>query len=218
MKIITIITLFYLSKSLFAGIGVGTSAPGALPVELNSFSAIIKDNSILLYWTTETEVNNYGFYIERASLTSPDIIWETVGFIKGSGNSNSPKEYSFLDTPNGGTQFQYRLRQIDNDGKYRVSDILNVDLNKLIQFNLNQNFPNPFNPSTVISYSLPVSSEVTLSVYNMLGELIATLVNSYQEAGFYSINFNATGISTGVYFYKMQAQNFIMTNKMLFLK
>ena len=208
-----------MSAQLLAGIGAGTSAPGALPVELTSFTAIIKGSNVELRWATETEVNNFGFEIERASALTPLIQdWEKVGFVQGHGNSNSPKEYSFTDIPNGGTKFQYRLKQIDNDGKYSYSSVINIEIEVLNEYTLNQNYPNPFNPSTVITYSLPASSKVTLTVYDVLGKLITTLVNENQEAGSYSVNFNAAELSNGIYFYKIQSDNFVKTNKMMLLK
>ncbi len=216
MKMI-IIFLFLFSIHIFSGIGVGTSAPTALPVELTSFSVNFIGGNVVLRWATETEVNNYGFEIERAS-NSFISDWEKVGFVQGYGNSNSPKEYSFIDIPNAGTKFQYRLKQIDNDGKYAYSSVINIEIKVLNEYTLNQNYPNPFNPSSVITYSIPVSSKVTLTVYDMLGKFITTLVNENQEAGSYSVNFNAAGLSNGIYFYKIQSDNFVKTNKMMLLK
>lgn len=86
------------------------------------------------------------------------------------------------------------------------------------QFTLSQNYPNPFNPSTVISYKLPVSSLVTLKVYDILGRLVAELVNKYQEAGSYHVNFNASQLSAGVYFYRMESGSFVNVKKMLLIK
>jgi hypothetical protein len=216
---ITVVSLFLFSTQIFSGIGTGTSQPGALPVELSSFTASINVSNVELRWTTETEVNNYGFEVERVlSLTSFISNWERVGFVQGHGNSNSPKEYYFTDIPNGGTKFQYRLKQIDNDGKYAYSEVLSIDIKIPNQYILNQNYPNPFNPSTVISYSIPASSKVTLTVYDVLGKFITTLVNENQEAGSYLVNFNAAGLSNGMYFYNLQSDNFVKTNKMLLLK
>jgi hypothetical protein len=216
---ITIIYFFLFLTQLFAGIGAGTSAPSALPVELTSFSVNFSGDNVVLRWSTETEVNNYGFEIERgAPLNSRISDWEKVGFVQGHGNSNSPKEYFFYDSPNGGTKFQYRLKQIDSDGKYAYSSVISIEIKVINEYILNQNYPNPFNPSTVITYSIPEASTVTLAVYNVLGKLITTLVNEKQEAGSYSVNFNAAELSNGIYFYRMQTGNFVRTNKMLLLK
>jgi hypothetical protein len=86
------------------------------------------------------------------------------------------------------------------------------------EFSLNQNYPNPFNPSTRISYSLPASSDVTLKIFNSLGEEVATLVNQKQEAGRYELNFNSTGLASGMYLYKIQAGSFTQTKKMILMK
>lgn len=218
MKVkIIIISLFLFPAQIFSGIGAGTSAPSPLPVELTSFTVNFSGGNVVLRWVTETEVNNYGFEIERAS-NSFLSDWEKVGFVHGYGNSNSPKEYSFTDIPNKGIKFQYRLKQIDNDGKYAYSSVINIEIKVLNEYTLNQNYPNPFNPSTVITYSIPVSSKMTLIVYDALGKFITTLVNENQEAGSYSVDFNAVGLTNGVYFYKMQSDNFVKTNKMLLLK
>ena len=216
-KLITV--FFLLSIHLFAGIGVGYSNLGALPVELTSFTANLLGNKVELNWVTATEVRNYGFNIERfSSSTTPIQGWEKIGFVEGHGNSNSPKSYAFTDIPQGGTKFQYRLKQIDTDGKYEYSSVVSINLNSPNQYALNQNYPNPFNPSTVITYSIPVSSNVTLKVYDILGRLITTLVNENQQAGSYTVNFDARDLSNGIYFYKIQSGNFVAVNKMLLLK
>ena len=205
--------LILFSIQLCAGIGVGISPAGALPVELTSFTAYLSGGNVELRWVTATEVRNYGFEIERnltQTLSQGGGLngWEKIGFVEGHGNSNSPKEYSFTDVPNGGTKFQYRLKQIDTDGKYEYSSIVSIEINTPTQYALNQNFPNPFNPSTVITYSLPISSNVTLRIYDVLGKLITTLVNENQELGTYRITFNAEGLSNGMYFYELQGREF----------
>jgi Secretion system C-terminal sorting domain len=216
--IISIIILF--STQLFAGIGVGYSSIGALPVQLSSFTAILNGNSVELHWTTATEVNNYGFDVERkSSQTSPiQTSWSKIGFVRGNGNSNSPKDYSFVDKSISNGKYSYRLKQIDTDGKFEYSNVVNIDINVSAKYFLNQNYPNPFNPSTIIAYSIPASSNVTLKVYNVLGKLVTTLVNKYQQAGSYRVYFDASFLSNGVYFYRLQAGNFSATNKMLLLK
>ena len=203
--------------TLIAGIGVGESTYGALPVELTSFTAKVVGNTIELNWITGTEVNNYGFEVERSSNITLGG-WERIGFVEGQGNSNSPKEYSFTDSPKGGSKFSYRLKQIDTDGKYAYSNVINIEINLPIEVRLNQNYPNPFNPSTNISYSISKSSRVVLSVYDVLGNLVTTLVNENQEIGSYTINFNAGELSSGIYYYKLQVGDFVAVKKMLLLK
>ena len=202
---------------LIAGFGVGESPTGALPVELTSFTAKVVGNTIELNWITATEVNNYGFEVERYLNMTLDG-WQRIGFVEGHGNSNSPNEYSFTDSPKGGITFNYRLKQLDTDGKYAFSNVISIEVNLPLKYILNQNYPNPFNPGTNILYSIPKSSNVILSVYDMLGNLITNLVNENQEAGNYLVNFNADELSSGIYYYKLQAGDFVAVKKMLLLK
>jgi len=190
-----------------------------LPVELSSFSAVILENGIKLNWRTETEVSNYGFEIERALSDSQNLIWGKIGFVEGHGNSNSPKEYNFIDSEINSTgTSSYRLKQIDNDGSYEFSKTIEVNFGSPINFELSQNYPNPFNPSTTISFNLHKSGVVTLRVYNLMGEEIKTLVEGYREAGIYTINFNAEGHPSRMYLYRLSTNSFTETKKMLFMK
>jgi len=187
-----------------------------LPVELFSFTASVQNNIVYLNWSTETEVNNYGFEIHRLTNHTP---WQVLGFVEGNGNSNSPKEYSFIDNNlNGEGIYSYRLKQIDTDGAFEYSDVAEVLVGGPTNFSLEQNFPNPFNPATTISYSLPLKSQVELVIYNTLGESVMQLVNEEKEAGRYSVEFNATSLPSGIYFYSIQAGTFIETKKMVLMK
>src|ERR1035441_7057404 len=218
MKVI-ITSLFLFSIQLFAGIGVGYSDVGSLPVELTSFTAKQSVSGVELYWVTATEVNNFGFDVERSYLLSPNdkTIWVKIGFISGHGNSNSPNNYSFIDNKPLSGKSQYRLKQIDKNGAFKYTKIIEV-VSVILKYDLAQNFPNPFNPTTVITYSIPTSSNVMVKVYNVLGKLITTLVNENQEAVIYKVNFDANGLSNGVYFYKIQAGSYTSVKKMLLLK
>ena len=211
------------------------SAASALPVQLNSFTAEAANNIVKLNWTTATEVNNYGFNVERSttplnpppyqgggqgggSPTGLSASWETLGFVQGHGNSNSPKEYSFTDTPLGGISFQYRLKQIDTDGKYSYSGLVTAELTSPSSFSVKQNYPNPFNPATVISYQLPAAGSVTLKVYDILGKEVATLVNEEESAGNYKVTFNGSNLSSGVYFYQLRSGSLTDTKKLILMK
>ena len=190
-----------------------------LPVELSSFSAVILENRIKLKWRTETEVSNYGFEIERALSDSQNLIWGKIGFVEGHGNSNSPKEYNFIDSEvNSAGTYSYRLKQIDNDGTYDLSKTIEVNFGSPIKFELNQNYPNPFNPSTTISFSLPESGKVILKIYNVIGKEIKTLVDGYREAGIYTVNFNAEGLPSGMYIYQMSTPENTQVRKMILMK
>ena len=186
-----------------------------LPVELTSFSAFVVGSNVKLIWNTATEVNNYGFDILRRA---QDDEWELLGFFEGNGNSNSPKEYEFIDDNVLSGKYAYRLKQIDNDGTLEYSKIIEIDVDAPLEFELSQNYPNPFNPVTTIKFSLPITSNVKLSLFNILGEEVQILVNETIEAGVHIINFNASQLSSGVYLYRIQAVDNIEIKRMVLLK
>ena len=201
--------------------------PSLLPVELTSFNASVLNNTVILNWQTATEVNNYGFEVERSVISNlpagrqaevRNLSWKKIGFVNGNGNSNSPKEYSFVDNKLSTGKYSYRLKQIDNDGQFEYSKTIEVDLGTPDKFELSQNYPNPFNPTTKINWQSPVSSWQTLKVYNLLGKEVVTLVNENREAGTYEIDFNASNLPSGVYVYKLQAGSFTQTRKMTLIK
>ena len=189
-----------------------------LPTELTSFSLTTLGSSIKLNWNTATEINNFGFEILRQA--QDDKNWEKIGFVNGNGNSNSPKEYSFVDDKLSTGKYSYRLKQIDNDGQFEYSKIIEVDMNGVKKFELSQNYPNPFNPSTVIGYELPVNGFVSLKVFDVLGNEIATLVNEEKPAGSYNVQFtiNSVQLGSGVYFYRLQSGDYVESRKMVILK
>jgi len=188
-----------------------------LPVEMTSFSVILNNNLAQLNWETATEINNYGFEVQR---TSVDEGWAKVGFVDGHGNSSSPKFYTFTDISVAKSgSYSYRLKQIDIDGQYEYSDVVNISLNvDEITYQLNQNYPNPFNPSTTIIYTIPEQTNVKLIIYNVFGEEITRLVNDIKETGTHSIIFNAENLASGIYYYAIETDNFVSTKKLILLK
>jgi len=186
------------------------------PVELAFFTGILNGNIVELRWRTETEVNNYGFDVE---FTTDNSNWLTIGFVEGHGNSNSPKQYNFIDNDiNYSGTYYYRLKQIDNDGTYEYSEVVSIEIGVPNNFYLSQNYPDPFNSATRIDYTLPEKQLVTLRVYNTLGELVGELVNEEKEAGSYSVTFEASNLPSGVYIYRLQTASFAANNKMTLLK
>jgi hypothetical protein len=193
------------------------SLSGVVPVELTSFTANKIQGGVLLEWTTASEVNNLGFEIERSVEYSPFI---TVGFIDGKGTTTEQQKYSYFDKVdyNGNQSTNYRLKQVDFDGHTSYSDIVEVKFDIPVEFILHQNYPNPFNPSTKITFALPVEEFVTLKIYDMLGKEVASLINEKKAAGTYETNFNATGLASGVYIYKLSAGSYTSTMKMTILR
>ena len=196
---------------------IGIVVYGIIPVELTSFTAIAKDDNVLLNWITSTETNNMGFDIERRS-TKSNSGWQKLGFINGNGTTTEKSHYSFVDKNPAEGKSYYRLRQIDFDGTSKIYNSVEVDFETVKEYSLSQNYPNPFNPSTEINYTLAKSGNVTLKVYNLLGSEVATLVNGFMEAGKHSVKFDANDITSGIYFYTIKADNFTSTRKMILMK
>ena len=176
-----------------------------LPVELSSFVSYSNGRSVQLLWETKTEKNSDKFEILRTIAGTNN--WEFVAYVKAAVLSNSPKSYSFteLGLPSG--KYQYELKMIDNDGTYELSSLVEADISLPQNFELKQNYPNPFNPNTTISYSLPYDSNVKLSVYDALGNLVKVLVNENQKAGYHDLNFNAGNLCSGIYIYNIIASS-----------
>jgi photosystem II stability/assembly factor-like uncharacterized protein len=199
-----------------------------IPVELSGFTAVSKNRKVELNWTTVTELNNSGFEIQRSNDKTD---FEKIGFVPGYGTTTEKHFYSFLDDKTISGKYYYRLKQIDFDGSYKYSDIIETEVNQEFNYSLEQNYPNPFNPSTKIKFTIPTPPSssplskgrnevgfVTLKVYDVLGNEIATLVNEYKPAGRYETDFNADGLTSGIYFYKLQAGSFVETKKMILIR
>jgi len=219
--------LFVYAINLFPGIGIGESGVHPLPVELSAFNMTTSGKSVSFQWTTATEKNNYGFQIERTLYSiekNPESEFTVLGFVQGNGNSNSPKYYTFADESVEPGIYYYRIKQIDNDGKFRYIKSVEVNVEIPADYTLLQNYPNPFNPMTTISYSLPEESNVTIKIFNTLGNEVGTIVNERQNTGSYNVSYNAMSLSSGVYFYRIEAYSlkdsrvFIETKKMSVIK
>lgn len=192
-----------------------------VPVELISFGANVFNGSVKLQWSTATETNNSGFKVERSK---DNNTFSEIGFVPGFGTTTEPKSYSFTDQSVNSGKYYYRLRQIDYDGTFEYSNVVQVEIKTPATFRLAQNYPNPFNPSTKISFSLAAESEVKLKIFNIVGEEIALLINNNLEAGLHSVDFVETAeLSSGIYLYKIEARGkngteFIDVKKMMILK
>ncbi len=194
-----------------------------VPVEFTSFSATVSGINVNLNWTTATEINNKGFEIQRSEVKNQKSDWKKIGFIAGFGTTTEPKAYSFTDNKVSAGTYSYRLKQTDFDGSFGFSSIVNVKVDIPNEFHLSQNFPNPFNPVTIINYMISDQARndklrVTLKVYNALGEEAATLVNEEKPAGRYSVKFDGSKLSSGIYYYRITAGSFAETRKMILMK
>ena len=211
----------------------GSYGNQTLPVELSSFSAQSNNGMILLNWSTVTESNNAGWEVETRTLrqaqgdnsktknSHAELVeaWTKIGFIPGKGTTTKNQSYQFkvLSSEFHAPRLEFRLKQIDLDGKFTYSNILNVDITPN-NFGLSQNYPNPFNPVTVISYQLQVQSDVKLVVFDLLGREVATLVNEKKEAGSYVAEFDGTHLSSGLYFYRLITPNYSEIKSMMLVK
>jgi len=185
-----------------------------VPVELSSFNASVNESAVELSWITSTETNNSGFEIQRG--VNGDF--ETIAFINGMGTTTEPQAYSFSDEKVSVGVHSYRLKQIDFDGTFEYSNIVEVDVPAPSSFVLEQNYPNPFNPTTTIKFALPVETAVQLSVYNTIGEKVAEVFNGNLKEGYHEVVFDAASLTSGTYFYRLEANEFVEVKKMLILK
>ncbi|MDP4115936.1 MAG: choice-of-anchor D domain-containing protein [Bacteroidota bacterium] len=197
-----------------------------IPVELVTLTANTDKNTLMLNWSTATEKNNKGFQIETRNTTSKkNNGWNTSGFIQGKGTTTERQSYSFTQKNLPVGTYQVRIKQIDFDGSYAYYSLSNeVKIEAPAVFSLDQNFPNPFNPSTKIRYTLPYTSNVKVTIYNTLGQMVKELVNQVQDANYYELQFDASNLSSGVYIYTIHASsidgknNFNTTKKMMLVK
>jgi hypothetical protein len=197
----------------------------ALSVQLASMTATTLTTGVQLDWTTVSETNNLGFYVERRPQNTG--AYATVSdLIPGAGTTLQQHHYEWTDTKVTDGNYNYRLRLVDLSGTNTYSNAITVTVSGVTgvngslptEFALQQNYPNPFNPTTVISYQLPVASYVTLKVYDMLGREVATLMNGAQDAGYKSVEFSAANLPSGIYTYKLTAGTFVEVKKMLMIK
>jgi hypothetical protein len=194
----------------------GADEATTIPVELASFNALVDGNNVTLNWTTATETNNYGFEVLR-KLSNNE--WEKIGFILGAGNSVSYNTYSYSDNNLTPGIYSYRLKQIDYSGAYKFYDLTEtVNIGLPDRFELMQNFPNPFNPSTKIQYALSSKQNVSIKVFDILGNQVATLVNEVKEPGYHTVEFDGSNFSSGIYYYQMITEDFVSVKKMVLIK
>jgi len=196
---------------------------GGTPVELLSFTCIVENDVVDLIWVTATETNNSGFEILR---TTTNEEWSKIGFVPGHGTTTETQHYSFTDNDVKPGEYQYKLKQIDYDGTFEYTQIVEVVVTFANKFSLFQNYPNPFNPTTSLQYAIGSKQFVTLKIYDNLGREMATLVNKEKSAGEYEVEFDGSALTSGIYYYQLKAgdpstspgQAYTETRKMVLLR
>jgi hypothetical protein len=194
-----------------------------LPVEMTSFTVTTNRWNAELHWKTATEANNYGFELERRGVSSEQSTvnsWIKIGFVAGAGTSNSPHEYSYSDANLPSGRYAYRLKQIDQDGSYKYSESNEIEIGLAPRvLTLAQNYPNPFNPSTIIEFTVPEDGRASLKIYNTIGQLVATVFDGTVQAGYIQkATLNASRLSSGVYFSRLQYNEKSMIKKIVLMK
>ena len=165
-------------------------------------------------------MNNKGYEVQR-KVNGGD--WEPIGYVNGSGTTIIPHSYSYTDEIDEPGSYSYRLKQLDYDGSFSYSKEIEVNIALPNRSSLEQNYPNPFNPVTNISFNLATDSKVNLKIYDVLGRDMQTMVNEEMKAGYYDIDFNASKLASGVYFYQLNVEGdngelFNSIKKMVFIK
>lgn len=188
----------------------------ALPVELTAFNILNKNSEAILSWETASEINNYGFEINRGTDFNN---LKKIGFVEGEGTTNKKQSYTFNDKNLNNETYYYQLKQIDFNGSDNILAQTSIEINSIPgEFLLSQNFPNPFNPTTSIQYIIGSKQFVSLNIYDVLGREVKTLVNEVKQPGEYNVTFDATDLASGLYIYTLKARDFILSKKMILLK
>ena len=218
-------TEYYGSFRLFATDGTDNAycdlaVDWPAPVELSSFVSAVNGNNVTLNWTTSSETNNGRFEIEKTSvINGQNNSWLRIGTVNGSGTTTLPKNYIFEERGLNSGTYNYRLKQIDLNGHFEYHNLINdVIVGVPLKFSLQQNYPNPFNPVTQIDFELPEEGNVNLSVYDLSGKLVSTLAYGQKTAGYYSISFDGSNLSSGLYFYRLQSGNINLVKKMTLIR
>ena len=197
-----------------------TMTVSVIPVELTSFTAESSGDEVVIKWSTATETNNRGFEIEKTvkSKNKSQSDWTKVQFVEGKGTTTERSSYVYNEKVTSAGTYVYRLKQIDFDGTVSYSPEVEVGITGPKEFSLYQNYPNPFNPATTIKFALPEKTNLVISVYNLVGEKVAEVFKGELDGGYHEVSFNASALSSGVYFYRFESNKFSSVKKMLLLR
>ncbi len=204
------------ATALIDEIWVSTDWGTVLPVELSSFTSTVSGRNVTLNWSTVSETNNAGFSVERSSSNDN---WVNAGFVNGNGTTSTQHNYSFTESSLNTGAYKYRLKQADFNGNFEYHNLSGeVVIGVPSEFSLSQNFPNPFNPSTVINFDIPNDANVTIALFDMQGKLVRVLSDGFKTAGYYSLNINAAGLPSGTYFYRLSSGKFTASKRLMLVK
>ena len=200
--------------------GGGTFCEGPLPVELITFTSSVsmQGRDVTLIWKTDKEINNSGFDVDRKIKGTNE--WKKITFVQGKGNSETPVQYTFVDKKLNSGKYNYRLKQVDYNGNYKYYDLNSeIEIGVPKKFDLSQNYPNPFNPNTKIDFELPLDGKVSIAVYDITGREVAVLMNNeFRKADYYTVVFDGSRFSSGVYFYIIRTEKFVQSKRMVLIK
>ena len=210
----------------FSEFAIGGAGDNSLPVTLLVFEANLEKEAVALRWKTESELENLGYILNRREKDDDEWIeiatYQTNTHLMGQGNTSESTDYYFKDTSvREGLTYEYQLADVSYAGEIIYHNIIDIEVKNLYvprTFKLGNAYPNPFNPRTVISWQIPVSSHVKISIFNILGENIATLVSGKMSAGHYQQEWVAANYPSGVYYYVIKAGIFTDSKKMILLK
>ncbi|MCB0284239.1 MAG: T9SS type A sorting domain-containing protein [Calditrichae bacterium] len=202
-----------------------TTADNSLPVEMAAFEATPDFDKVTINWKTASEVENLGFNIYRKSAIDENWIQVNDAIISGRGNYSGETNYEFVDNAVvAGQTYEYKLESVSINGVINVEKTVELQIPVPTEYVLFKNYPNPFNPTTNLKFQLPEYSKVTISVYDISGRLVKTLLdNAAYNAGQHVVSWDATNqdglkVSSGMYFYRFNAGSFNQLGRMILLK
>jgi hypothetical protein len=173
----------------------------------------------ILHWKTASEQNNAGFEVQKFMTTHPGLLSVLWMVTEQHASSNMNIHLLIIQSVKAG-RVSYRLKQVDRDGQFAYSPVIETEMSlSETDFTLSQNYPNPFNPTTNISFAVKERQFVSLKVYNLVGQEVATLVNGVVEPNsLQTVEFNGKDLSSGIYFYSLNAGNRHEVRKLMLMK
>jgi len=183
-----------------------------LPVLLSDLKTTTSNNDVAVSWKTSSETNNRGFEIQRSN---NNLDWYAVSFVNGAGESTITRNYSYTDKGLAPGLYYYRLKQLDNDGKFKNSSVVTATVSGKGKIVLFQNSPNPFRGSATVRFDLPNAQKVRLSIIDMLGREVRILTDKLSEAGSHLVTVDGTGLSRQLYYIRLQTESGTLTRNML---